>query len=565
VSEPTQGVSFEVGHFRIETMQVGHVAVTFAFGAGSALGGGDSRDQVKKTVADALTYYESVFGPYPLDYLTVASASRPYSQSLLGFVTLSDLTFAPLGFWAQLLGLTDRRVVIAHELSHQWWGDSVGWVGYRDQWISEAMANYCAGLFAREVLKDPRIGASATAHWRNELTAPLADGRALEAAGPVVLGQRLMSSRAGDAYTSIVYKKGALVLDQLARLVGEKAFPQALGAIAKAVRGREISSQDLLDLLNRATGADLSQLGREYVFSTGLPEVFYDYRFERKQEGGWRVLGSIRRESPLLFHYRVTHPPGGAWDVERRSRPQIDREFEPSVIPIEIAVFDRAKSKGKGPDGANAAVRGNLILRGAETPFSIDVEAEPKRMRIDPEERALAVVFDDVRSPRRSAMLHGAKNAAAGRAAEAEQWFAKALSAEDAPPDSTEGLYWDQIVQARRAFRDRVELQRARMALDQGRDREAEEALDRVGSATDEDDVELRALRARLEVRRGDFERAFKRLRKPVMEGGLEDAESSSLFAIAAQNLGRAEELRKAHHVALASGVDLAELDKAPH
>ena len=43
---------------------------------------------------------------------------------------------------------------------------------------------------------------------------------------------RLLSSRAADGYSAIVYKKGALVLDLLARVVGDKVFPQALGKAA---------------------------------------------------------------------------------------------------------------------------------------------------------------------------------------------------------------------------------------------------------------------------------------------------------------------------------------------
>ena len=561
--EATQGVSFEIGHYHVETETVGHVTVTFAFGSGSALTGSELRAQVKKTVGDALLFYEGVFGPYPLDDLTVVTASRDFSQSLLGFVTLADATFAPYSFWSQLLGAADRRAVIAHELAHQWWGDEIGWVGYRDQWISEAMANYCAGLFSREVLKQPRIGMSTTARWRDDLTARLADGRPLESAGPVVLGQRLMSSRAGDAYTAIVYKKGALVLDMLARVVGEKVFPQALGEIAKAARGKEISSADLLAMLSRITGVDLSEIGRHYVFSTGVPEVFFDYTIERQQQGGWVARGTVRRESPLLFHYRVARTAGGGWDVVRDARPQIPGELEASAMPIEFALLDGKKPKGKGPEGTNTSMRGNLVLRGSETPFAVDMDAEPRRMRVDPDERALAVVFDDVRAPTRSAFIHGGKSAALGRFAEAESWFAKALAAEDAPPDASEGLYWDQIQNARRVFRGRVELQRARLALDQLHDAEAEQALGRVGSAIDEDDAESRVLRARLDVHRGDYERAFKRLRKAVVEHAYEDAETASLFAIAAERLGRADELGKARKLALAWGVDLAELDKA--
>jgi len=37
--------------------------------------------------------------------------------------------------------------VISHETAHQWWGDLVGWNGYRDQWIVEALADYSSLMF----------------------------------------------------------------------------------------------------------------------------------------------------------------------------------------------------------------------------------------------------------------------------------------------------------------------------------------------------------------------------------------------------------------------------------
>ena len=41
-----------------------------------------------------------------------------------------------------------QKIFRAHEVAHQWWGVEVGYETYRDQWISEALANYAAVLFA---------------------------------------------------------------------------------------------------------------------------------------------------------------------------------------------------------------------------------------------------------------------------------------------------------------------------------------------------------------------------------------------------------------------------------
>ena len=121
---------------------------------------------------------------------------RFFSQALLGFVTLSALMMADDARWALWLGLEDPRTVVAHEIAHQWWGHQVGWQGYRDQWLSEAMANYAAVLYGRNELGgDLRFAQGPTSGWQESLLAETEDGRPIESLGPLVLGARLISSR----------------------------------------------------------------------------------------------------------------------------------------------------------------------------------------------------------------------------------------------------------------------------------------------------------------------------------------------------------------------------------
>ena len=62
------------------------------------------------------------------------------------------------------LGVLDRdpsywQVVTAHEVAHQWWGQTVGFASYRDQWMSEGFANFSAALFLIAYAKRPQGGA----------------------------------------------------------------------------------------------------------------------------------------------------------------------------------------------------------------------------------------------------------------------------------------------------------------------------------------------------------------------------------------------------------------------
>lgn len=546
---PTLGFSFEVGHFKVETAKAGHVDVTFAFGSGTALTGRDIREVVKKAVVDSLQFYEETYGPYPLDQMVVTTASRGFSQGMLGFVTLSDSVLG--GGWGRQ---ADSRLVAAHEIAHQWWGNQVGWTGYRDQWISEAMASYSARLFGKVRLNNV-IGVDLTEGWQEDMTTALPDGRSLESIGPVVLGTRLFSSHADDAYRAIVYDKGAIVFDMLARLLGEESFPKVLRQIIKVENGKTISTEDLFSLIERITSTDLKPFTDQFVYGTGLPQVLYSYRFEKKGDA-WVVRGEARQNTPHRFRYKVVQTPRGTFDVAAEAVGEIDVKQSALVVPIELETFDPNHPKGKGKEGANATVRGNILVKGESTPFEIPAEHEPKAFWLDRYARVFGLFFDESRHPKRMLYYRGLKASVEGKAAEAVALYDQALKTEEPPPDTGETVYYADLQYARRVMNARIELGRARLLLDQGRDDEADAALGRVDRLL-RDGYEYRLLQARLDVRRGNYDKAFQGLRKGLKSDAL-DSEGYALLAISARATGHPEELGKALKRARENGADVA-------
>lgn len=558
LDRPSLGFSFEVGHFKIETAKAGHVNLRFAFGPTGLFTGHGIKDEVIKAVSDSLQYYEQQFGPYPLDEMTVVTANRGFSQGMLGFVTLSDSLLKNGGAFYAFFH-EDRRLVIAHEVAHQWWGNQVGWTSYRDQWISEAMATYVALLFAHDRLGDKLHGFNLTQGWQESLTQSLPDGRPLEAVGPVVLGSRLLSSRSAGAYTPIVYEKGAVILDMLARSLGEENFPKILKQIVKVSNGGTISTEDFISLIERITSTDLQPFANQFVYGTGLPDVLYRYRFE-KLGTGWVVKGEARQQTPNRFRYKVVQPSPGHFDVTREAVRQIDVRQSTLVVPVEIAAYDPKLGKSKSPDGANSTVRGNILLKGESTSFEIPVETEPKRLWLDRQARVFGRFFDESKNPKRVLVFEAVKAVAAGKKEEAQGLFDRAAATEEPPPE--ELVYYADIQLYRRVMNAAIELGRARLLLDQGKDEEAGTALGKAGRFMDGTD-ELKLLESRLAVRRGSYDKAFRQLRKGMEDGEL-GGEGFALMAVAARASGHTEEYGKALKKARENGADVAALTAAP-
>jgi hypothetical protein len=563
---PTAGFAFEIGKYRIETTRAGHVDIRLAFDPDVSGMGKDARQEIAKTVGDSLVYFEELFGPYPLDELTVVTVPRDFSQAMLGFVTLSSLMMTDLGVWNLFLGLEDRRTVIAHEVAHQWWGHMVGWESYRDQWISEAMANYASLLYGRNKLdKKNRFGLGPTEGWQESLTSTTEDGRAIESLGPVVLGTRLFSSRSGNAYQAIVYNKGAVILDMLSKSLGEENFPKILRQVVKVSSNRAISTEDFLAIIEKVTTADLDPFANQFVYGTGLPEVYYSYRFEPAGDGKWKVAGEARQQAPYRFRYKAVKT-GNGFDVARERLDQIEVAGSTLVVPVEIEIHDPSQEKVKGKKGetaANGRVRGRIVLQGETTDIAIDLDHEPKSFWLDRHEEVFGRFFNESRTPKRVLFYQGLDAAAAGKAGEAEALFGKALAAEVFV--SSEKTEKRSLKQEAKVLDAQIDLSRARLFLDQSQDAEAQAALDRAhrvlgtyGGWVEED---LKILQSRLEMRRGVYDKAFKRLRKGLLKSGsLDSTEGYVLLAIAAQATGHKEELEEAMKQARENGADLTSL-----
>ncbi len=93
------------------------------------------------------------------------------------------------------------KVVTAHEVAHQWWGNTVGFAAGRDQWMSEGFADESASLYVSLIEKNPK---KFLEFWKDEQELLLernAQGfRAIDV-GPVTLGYRASNTRTGIAAT----------------------------------------------------------------------------------------------------------------------------------------------------------------------------------------------------------------------------------------------------------------------------------------------------------------------------------------------------------------------------
>jgi hypothetical protein len=119
---------------------------------------------LKKALAEAqvaVQLYSSYFGTPPYKQLAVTQQwACNYGQAWPGLVYLPSCYFYDVTVRHEL-GLDYRdfgywKVVTPHEVAHQWWGHTVGFDSYRDQWMSEGFADMSASLYIQLIEKNPK-------------------------------------------------------------------------------------------------------------------------------------------------------------------------------------------------------------------------------------------------------------------------------------------------------------------------------------------------------------------------------------------------------------------------
>lgn len=242
--------------------------------AGSRLG------PLANEVAGAFEFMTKQFGPPPLKTLTVSPIPGAFGQGFPGLVYLSTLAYLqaeerPAAVRDAGLQSFFSDMLAPHEVAHQWWGNLVTSDDYQDVWITESLANYSALLYL-EKRKGVRALESVLDVYRKHLLQQDAEGKTVESTGPLTWGARLEGSRAGGAWRTIEYEKGAWVMHMLRRRMGDEAFFKMLTELCKRFAFQPASTDALRLLAEEFMAAgkgSLADFFETWVYGTGVPAL----------------------------------------------------------------------------------------------------------------------------------------------------------------------------------------------------------------------------------------------------------------------------------------------------
>ncbi|MFI2212262.1 M1 family metallopeptidase [Streptomyces sp. NPDC020141] len=216
---------------------------------------------LKKT-PEQLRWMEGKVGPYPFENYGVLIADADTGYELE----------------TQTLSLFERRLftnsafpewyvdsIMVHELSHQWFGDSVSPRNWSDLWLNEGHATWYEALYAEEKsgrLMETRLREAyrRSDQWR-------ADGGPPAAPKPPAPGKKI------SLFRPVVYDGSALVLYALRQTIGKDAFDRLERAWVRDHRDGTASTADFTRLAAEIGGRDLTAFFQAWLYGERTPPM----------------------------------------------------------------------------------------------------------------------------------------------------------------------------------------------------------------------------------------------------------------------------------------------------
>jgi aminopeptidase N len=228
----------------------------------------------------ALQLFSQTVDAYPYEKLALIIGATRFG----GMENSSAIVFTPTLFriapearLSTAFGIPNGiEDVVAHEIAHQWFGDSVTEATWADLWLSEGFATYFAGLFiekyeGQKAFEAYMNNAAETAFkYEQKRQTPINDRE---------------TEKLFDLLNANNYQKGAWVLHMLRSRLGDEVFFRGIRAYYQKHKNSIATTEDLREALEEVSSKPLRSFFSRWVYESGHPqyEVSWSWSSKKKQ------------------------------------------------------------------------------------------------------------------------------------------------------------------------------------------------------------------------------------------------------------------------------------------
>jgi len=231
-----------------------------------------------KETESILTFFEELIGDYPFEKLdNVQSTTQFGGMENAGCIFYDENAFKGKGL----------NHLIAHELVHQWFGNSVTEKDWSQLWLSEGFATYLTNLYIEkneghnEFIQQLKKDRQRVIHFQKQFKAPLQD----------TITKNLMELLNPNAY-----QRGAWVLHMLRNEVGHEKFEQIISTFYRKYKFSNASTNDFFEIVEKLTDKNYVDFKNEWTASTEIPSFKI-----QKNENKFK----ISQTNSANFHFKL--------------------------------------------------------------------------------------------------------------------------------------------------------------------------------------------------------------------------------------------------------------------
>jgi aminopeptidase N len=228
----------------------------------------------------SVEFFTAKVAPYPYEKLALIVGATRYggmeNSSAIVFTSNLFSRKSAVGMSEAYPGVPFNNVTLfAHEIAHQWFGDSVTESTWSDLWLSEGFATYFAGLFVQRHESEAafqrymRDAATSVFAYEKKKRVPIFDRDT----------EDLM-----ELLNANNYQKGAWVLHMLRSNLGDDVFFRGIRAYYESHKSSVASTEDLRAALEKASGKDLRGFFARWVYDSGHPQYELKWYWLGKKE-----------------------------------------------------------------------------------------------------------------------------------------------------------------------------------------------------------------------------------------------------------------------------------------
>ena len=232
-----------------------------------------------------LNFYTQLLGPYAYEKL-----ANVQSKTIFG-----GLENASCIFYSEnsVSGKNKAENLMAHEIAHQWFGNSVTENDWHHIWLSEGFATYLTAVYqektyGREELdKTMKSARDSVVNFYLRRPRPVVDTT-------VTNLMRLLNHNS--------YQKGAWVLHMLRRELGDDMFWKGMSSFYEKYMNKNVLTIDFQREMELVSNRDLSLFFKQWLFIAGQPDLKI-YSRKAKEKGFTDII--IEQTQDHLFNFNI--------------------------------------------------------------------------------------------------------------------------------------------------------------------------------------------------------------------------------------------------------------------